>query len=146
MDHSFTGSQQSNKHSKAVNMAQPQLDQPLELTDMWHLSNDEERKEKRLPGEGLDISWVSTSTTWTITDKFYKATSKEGKCSVDKCEYSTLSRKKLLDYLVTHFIIHVTDCDYITSRRDSAVNHLRTCHNHLGFITQTVASSWKRLR
>ena len=61
LDQSFTDSQQSNKQLKVVSMAQQQLDQqPLELTDMWH-DNDEERKEKRLPGERLDISWVSTS-------------------------------------------------------------------------------------
>ena len=61
LDQSFTGSQQSNKQLKVVSMVQQQLDQqPLELTDMWH-DNDEERKEKRLPGERLDISWVSTS-------------------------------------------------------------------------------------
>ena len=61
LDQSFTGSQQSNKQLKVVSMVQQQLDQqPLELTEMWH-DNDEERKEKRLPGERLDISWVSTS-------------------------------------------------------------------------------------
>ena len=114
--------------------------------DMWHLSDDEERTEKRLPGEGLDISWVSPSTKRTISDKFYKATAKEGKCGMDSCDYATLSRRKLLDHLVTHFIIYVTDCNYITSRRDSAVKHLRTCYNRLGSITQTDASSWRRLR
>ena len=35
---------------------------------------------------------------------------------------------------------------YITSRRDSAVKHLRTCHNRLGSITQTDEGSWRRLR
>ena len=56
LDQSFTGSQQSNKQLKVVSMAKQQLDQqPLKLTDMWH-DNDEERKEKRLPCKGLDIS------------------------------------------------------------------------------------------
>ena len=68
-------------------MAQRQLDQPpLELQDMWHLSDDEERKEKKLPGEGLDISWVSASTKRTITNQFYQATAAEGKCPVGDCE------------------------------------------------------------
>ena len=62
------------------------------------------------------------------------------------CDYTTLSRRKLLDHLVTHFIVYVTDCNYITSRRDSAIKHLRTCHNRLGSITQTDEGSWKRLR
>ena len=57
-----------------------------------------------------------------------------------------LSRRKLLDHLVTHFIVYVTDCNYITNRRDSAVKHLRTCHNRLGSITQTDENSWRRLR
>ena len=60
-------------------MAQRQLDQtPLELQDMWHLSDDKEKTEKRLPGEGLDISWTATATERTITDKFHAATAREG--------------------------------------------------------------------
>ena len=56
LDQSFACSQQSNTQLKVVSMAQQQLDQqPLELTDMWHLSDDE-HEEKRPPGEGLDIS------------------------------------------------------------------------------------------
>ena len=56
-DQSFAGSQLDNTYLKKVTMAQQQLNQtPLELQDIWHLSDDEERKEKRLPGEGLDIS------------------------------------------------------------------------------------------
>ena len=58
----------------------------------------------------------------------------------------TLSRRKLLDHLVTRFIVYVTDCNYMTSRRDSAVKHLRTCHNRLSSIMQTDESSWRRLR
>ena len=147
LDQFLAGSQLSNAQLKQVEMAQRQIDQtPLELQDMWHLSNDEDRKEKGLPGERLDISWVSAATRRTITDQFYKATAGEGKCTVDGCEYATLSRRKLLDHLVTHHIIYVTGCEYITSRRVSAVKHLRTCHNRAGSITQTDAGSWSRLR
>ena len=57
LDQSFAGSQPSNMQLYQVSMAQRQLDQPpLDLQDMWYLSDDEERKDKRLPGEGLDIS------------------------------------------------------------------------------------------
>ena len=145
LEQSFTDSHRNNTHlSAAVTMAQQQLEQPLELMDMWSPSDDEERQEKRLPGEGLDISWLAPTTKRIITDRFYEATAQEGKCGVENCDYTTLSRRKLLDHLVTHFVVYVTDCNYITS--DSAVKHLRTCHNRLGSITQTDEGSWKRLR
>ena len=53
----WTGVQRSNNTQvpATVNMAQRQLEQPLELMDMWSLSDDEERQDKRLP-EGMDIS------------------------------------------------------------------------------------------
>ena len=127
-------------------MAQQQLEQPLGLMDMWSPSDDRERQDKRLPGEGLDISWLAPTTKRIISEKFYEATAKEGKCGVANCDYVTLSRRKLLDHLVTHYIVYFTDCNYITSRRDSAVKHLRTCHNRLGSITQTDEGSWRRLR
>ena len=147
MDQSLAGSQLNNTHLNKVIMAQRQLDQsPLELQDMWHLSDDEERKEKKLPGEGLDISWVAASTKRTITNQFYQATAAEGRCPVGDCEYVTLSRRKLLEHLVTHYVVYVTDCDYVSSRRDSAVKHLRTCHNRAGSITQSDASSWSRMK
>ena len=145
LEQSLTESRSSNTQA-TVNMAQQQLEQPLELMDMWSPSDDEERQDKRLPGEGMDISWLASTTKRTISDRFYESTAQEGKCSMNNCEYTTLSRRKLLDHLVTHFIIYVTDCSYMTSRRDSAVKHLRTCHNRLGSITQTDESSWKRLR
>ena len=113
---------------------------------MWHLSDDEERTERKLPGEGLDICWLTADTKRIITNKFYDATAQEGKCTVDNCAYSTLSRRKLLEHLVTHYIVYVTDCTYTTSRRDSAVKHLRTCHNRVGSITQADRGSWSRLR
>ena len=129
LDQSFAG-QPSNTQLNKVNMAQSQLEQPpLELHDMWHLSDNEERKDKRLSGDGLDISWVTISTKKKVTDQFYEATAGEGKWVVEDCDYATLSRRKLLDHIVTHEIIYVTDCDYLTSRRDSAVNQLRTRHN-----------------
>ena len=99
------------------------------------------RKEKRLPGEGLDISWISANTKRKITNQFYAATAAEGKCTVEGCEYVTLSRRKLLEHLVTHYIVYITECEYVTSRRDSAVKHLRTCHDRAGSITQSDASS-----
>ena len=46
-------------------MAQQQLNNtPLELQDMWHLSDDEERTERKLPGEGLDIRWLTADTNY----------------------------------------------------------------------------------
>ena len=131
-----------------IEMAQRQLEHPpaINIQDMWHLSDDEERRERRLPGEGLDISWLADNTRTDITDLFYSSTAQEGKCAVDNCSYSTLSRRKLLDHLVTHRIIYSTDCQYVTSRRDSAVKHLRICHNRKGSITQVDADSWRRLR
>ena len=113
---------------------------------MWHLSDDEERRERRLPGKRLDISWLSDSTRAAITDLLYSSTAQEGKCVVENCSYSTLSRRKLLDHIVTHRIVYSTDSQYITSRRDSAVKHLRICHNRKGSITQVDADSWRRLR
>ena len=65
---------------------------------------------------------------------------------MESCNYSTLSRRKLLDHLVTHRIIYSTDCQFVTSRRDSTVKHIRICHNHKGSITQVDADSWRRLR
>lgn len=38
---------------------------------MWQMSDHEKRKERRLPGEGLDISWVMEATKKTVTDWFY---------------------------------------------------------------------------
>ena len=124
-------------------MAQRQLEHPpaINIQDMWDLSDDEERRERRLPGGGLDISWLTDSTRADITDLFYYSTAQEGKCAVESCNYSTLNRRKLLDHLVTHRIVYSTVCQYITSRRDSAVKHLRICHNHKGSITQVDADS-----
>ena len=110
--------------------------------DMWSPSDDEECQDKRLPGEGLDISWLAPTTKRIISDKFYEATAQEGKCGIENCDYTTLSRRKLLDHLVTHYIVYVTDCNYITK----CSKHLRTCHNRLGSITQTDEGSWRRLR
>ena len=70
----------------------------------------------------------------------------QGQCSKEGCDYSTLSRRNLLDHLVTHFIVYSTDCNYITSRRDSAVKHLRASHGCKGSITQIDANNWRRLR
>ena len=127
----------------SVKMAQRQLKHPpaINIQDMWDLSDDEERRERRLPGGGLDISWLTDSTRADITDLFYYSTAQEGKCAVESCNYSTLNRRKLLDHLVTHRIVYSTVCQYITSRRDSAVKHLRICHNHKGSITQVDADS-----
>ena len=47
---------------------------------------------------------------------------------------------------MTHYVVYVTDCDYVSSRRDSVVKHLRTCHNRAGSITQSDASSWSRMK
>ena len=103
-------------------------------------------KKNRLPGEGLDISWVTQATNRRITDWFYAWTASERKCTVTNCEYSTLSRHKLLDHIVTHCLIYATDCIYLMSWRDSAVKHLRTCHGRQGSITQADEGSlrlWK---
>ena len=137
-------SQPENTH---IAMAQKQLDNPpLDIHDMWHLSDDEERKERRLPGEDLDISWVSAANKKVITDRFYEATASDGRCTEAEWNYSTLSRRKLLEHIVTHYLIYVTDCHYLTSRRDSAVKHLRICRGRRGSITQVDTGSWRRLR
>ena len=52
----------------------------------------------------------------------------------------------MLDHLVTHFIVYSTDCNYITSKRDSVVKHLRASHGRKGSITQVDTSNWRRLR
>ena len=54
-----------------------------------------------------------------------------------------LSRRKLIEHLVTHYVVYATDCKYTTSRRDSAVRNLQTC---LCSITQDDEDSWSRLR
>ena len=137
----------SQVHNTHVAIAQKQLDNPpLEIYDMWHLSDDEDRKERRLPGEDLDINWISAATKRQITDRFYEATASEGRCTEPECSYSTLSRRKLLEHIVTHYHIYVTDCNYLTSRRDSVVKHLRICHGWRGSITQADTGSWRRLR
>ena len=53
----------------SVKMAQRQLEHPpaINIQDMWHLSDDEEGRERRLPDEGLDISWLAGSTRAAIT-------------------------------------------------------------------------------
>ena len=138
IDQSLTGSQDNHKQLSRINiMAQCQLEQPsLNIQDMWHRSDDEERREKRLPGEGLNISWVAAATKQQVTDRSYKAIASEGKFTEAACGYSTLSRKKLLD------VIYMTDCNYMTSRRDSAVKYLRACHERRGSITQAERDSW----
>ena len=85
LEQSITDSHRNNTHLSAVTMAQQQLEQPLELMDMWSPSDDEERQEKRLRRKGLDISWLAPTTKWIITDRFYKATAQEGKCGVENC-------------------------------------------------------------
>ena len=52
LEQSIFSSQSENTH---IAMAQKQLDNPpLDIHDMWHLSHDEERTERRLPGEDID--------------------------------------------------------------------------------------------
>lgn len=87
LDQSFTGNQDSSTHIiNRIAMAQQQLENPpLEIHNMWHLSDDEARKDKRLPGEGLDISWVAEATKRKVTDRFYTATAGESKCTVANC-------------------------------------------------------------
>ena len=48
----------STQAAQIVKMAQQQLEYPpaLEIKDMWHLSDDEEQRERQLPGEGLGTS------------------------------------------------------------------------------------------
>ena len=129
-------------------MAQQLLEYPpaLEIKDMLHLSDDGEWRERRLRGEGLGTSWISNTTRAAVTNLFYPSTAQEGKCIVNNCTYSTLSRNKLLDHIVTHCIIYTLDCHYITSRRDSAVKYMWTCNGRKGFITQVDADSWRRLQ
>ena len=44
----------SRAYSTAITMAQKQLENPpLDIHDMWHLSDDEERKERHLPRRGI---------------------------------------------------------------------------------------------
>ena len=45
-------------------MAQKQLECPpaLAIADMWHLSDYKESRERHIPGEGLDISWIDDAT------------------------------------------------------------------------------------
>ena len=99
LEQSLFSSQPENPH---IAMAQKQLDNPpLDIHDMWHLSDDEERKERRLPGEDLDLSWITAATKNTITDRFYESTASYGRCTEAECSYSTLSRRKLLEHIVT---------------------------------------------
>ena len=71
---------------------------------MRHLRDDKERHERHLHGEGFDISWIADATKKNITDLCYTATAQEGQCSMDNCCYSTLSRRKMFDHIVTHYI------------------------------------------
>ena len=83
LEQSIFNSQPENTH---IAMAQKQLDNPpLDIHDMWHLSDDEERKERRLPGEDLDISWISAATKKIITDRFYESTASDGRCTEAEC-------------------------------------------------------------
>ena len=122
-----------------ITMAQKQCGNPSSLE--LHLSDVEEKREKRLPKKGLDISWVLEATKKAVTDLFYASTVREGQCPEGKCEYTTLSRCKLLDHIVTHCITYTTNCNYVTSRRDSAVKHLRVYHCRRGFIIQADTDS-----
>ena len=78
LDQSLTSSQDHHASSLNQIMAQQQSDQPpLDIQDMWRLSDEEDRQDKRLPGDGLDISWVAAETKSKVTNQFYELTASE---------------------------------------------------------------------
>ena len=87
-------------------IAQKQLDQqPLELQDMWHLSDNEECRERQLPGANLDISWVTQETKTAVNSLLYSSTANDGQCPRSGCTYKTSSSRKLMVHVLTHFIV-----------------------------------------
>ena len=124
-------------------MAQQQLEQQqLEFWNMWHSSE--------ASGPCLEQILISVGSSRQLKQQrtiYLWFDSEWGQCTTSGCPYKTSSKHKLFDHVMMHFIIYAIDCNYLTSRRDSTVNHLRHCHNRRGSITQTDNDdSWDRLK
>ena len=62
-------------------IAKKQLECPpvLDLQDKWHLSDDEEQRERILPSANLNISWL-LKTKQDIAEAFYADAARDGAC------------------------------------------------------------------
>ena len=98
-----------------------------------------------MPGASLDITWLTAKTKQAIVEAFYTAAAEEEACHLPECNYTTKSRRKLTEHLVTYYIVYSADCGYLTLRYDSIVKHLNLCHNRYRSITQVDATIWPRL-
>ena len=118
-------------------MVQQQLEYPpaLNVQDMWHLADGKKRWECILPGASLDINWLIARTKQDIVEAFYTAAAEEKACHLPEYNYTTKSRWKLPELLVTYYIVYAADCGYLTLRHDSVVKHLNLCHNRYRSIT-----------
>ena len=124
-------------------MAQQQLKYfpVLKVQVIRHLSDDKKRIEQTLPDSNLDISWLADKTEQDVTEALYAATEKDGAKQLSDCINTIKSRRKHLKQLVTHYVLYVVDCGYLTGRRDIVIEHLKLCHNRIGSITQVDKAS-----
>ena len=138
--------QQSIQKPSEYKMAQAQvrmarIGQP-DTIDRERRQLPDEEKELTLSGSKLDVIHISDSTKQRIANTFHDIVTADGVCRQDKCQFSSNIRRKLHEHSESHHIIYAVDCGFLTSRRDSAVKHIRTIHQKSGSITQYDSFSW----
>ena len=69
------------------------------------------------------MSWLVDKTKQHFTEACYAATARDGVCQLQDCTYTTKSSCKLLNHLVTCYVVYVVDCDNLPGCRDSLVKH-----------------------
>ena len=151
LDQSLLNCQSVQTHGIAAaasnSMAQAQvrvaiLENPDILSrETWHPSDDDE-KERPLSGSQLDTINVSSRTKQRITASFHRTAAANGLCKIDGCEFKSTNRRKLLEHTESHYLIYAVSCGFLTSKRDSAVKHIRTVHQKEGSITQWDVDHW----
>ena len=119
-------------------MAQAQLNtqKDINIQDLY----------RAVTGSQVDTLHISDRTKKLIADHCHRTTAAGGICSVEDCSQRYSSKRMAQEHVFSHFIIYLVDCGYITSRRDSATKHIKTCHDKHGHITQFDNSSWNRIR
>ena len=132
------------KSRKVEVMAQAQLQglPSIELADVWHLSDEEEAREKPLSGSSMDIFNVRQRTKAAVSELFYNTTAADGVCAAESCSFVSRNRRKLFEHCESHYLIYVANCGYLAGKRDSVAKHIRNTHDRQGRITQWDLYSW----
>ena len=134
--------------TELVDMAQAQIRMHPEfnIREVWHLSDEEDTRERILTGSQTDRMHVSQRTKQRVSELFYDTTAADGNCTIRGCKTGSSSRRKIQEHSESHFLIYSVNCGYITSRRGSATKHIRKIHAKQGIVSQWDIYSWSEFR